>query len=62
MDKIDMRSWDTGSQDLRDQVIRQKKKGLKGKEIAELTGVSESQVSRIWSSYRRERRLRSRPR
>ena len=38
---------------LRDQVIFHKSKGLKGKEVAGLTGVSETQVSRIWSSYRR---------
>lgn len=40
-----------GLKTLRDQIIRHKEKGLKGKEIAGLTGVSESQVSRIWSRF-----------
>lgn len=54
MDKIDMRKLGyEGLRTLRDQVIRHKKKGLQGKEIAGLMGISESQVSRIWSSYRK---------
>ncbi len=34
-------------------MIRHKEKGLQGKEIAGWMGISEFQVSRIWSSYRK---------
>lgn len=36
-----------------EQVIRHKKKGLTGKEIEELTGVRENQVSKIWMRYQK---------
>jgi len=52
MDKIDLRKLTSSAlQEKKEQVIRLKQKGFSGKEISELTLVSESQISRIWKAY-----------
>ena len=52
MDKNDLRKLTPSAlSEKKEQIIRLKQKGYSGKEISELTLVSESHVSRIWQAY-----------
>ena len=48
--------------ELRQQVIRLKKKGMKGQEISELVGLGVVQISRIWQKYVKQGSLALKPR
>lgn len=53
MDFIDLRKLNRDElATVRRQVVRLKKKGLKGKEIESLTGVRTNRISEIWSMYK----------
>ncbi|MCL2703081.1 MAG: winged helix-turn-helix domain-containing protein [Defluviitaleaceae bacterium] len=52
MDKIDLRKLESAAlQEKKEQVVRLKQKGYTGKQIEELTLVSENQVSKIWRAF-----------
>ena len=54
MDYIDLRKLNQDElATVRRQVVRLKKKGLKGKEIESLTGVRVNRISEIWSAYQK---------
>jgi transposase len=53
-EKRDARKLNTQTKyELRKQVIRLKKKGMKGQEISELVGLGIVQISRIWQKYQK---------
>jgi len=55
MEYLDMRKMNNAELAvIRDQVVRMKKKGLKAREIEELTGVRANRISEIWSRYNRQ--------
>ena len=47
--------------ELRKQVVRLKKKGMKGREISELVGIGIVQISRIWQKYLKQGALSLKP-
>jgi len=52
MEKIDMRKLNNDElYAVRKQVIRLKKQGKKGSEVAEIVGIYEGRVSQIWQGY-----------
>lgn len=52
MDKIDLRKLNNDElYTVRKQVVRLKKQGIKGREIAQLVGLYENRVSQIWKMY-----------
>lgn len=54
MDLLDLRKLNRDELSMvRGQVVRLKKKGLKGKEIESLTGVRTNRISEIWSMYKK---------
>lgn len=55
MEKIDLRKLNNDElYGIRKQVVRLKKQGKKGSEIAEIVGVYETRISQIWSAYQAE--------
>jgi transposase len=54
MEKIDLRKINLAAlQEKKEQVVRLKQKGFTGKQIEELTQVSENQVSKTWASFKK---------
>ena len=54
MEKLDLRKMNNDELHIvRKQIVRLKEKGLMGKEIEELTGVNQQQISHIWQLYKR---------
>ena len=52
MEKIDLRKLNNDElYSVRKQVIRLKKQGMKGSEIAEIVGIYENRISQIWKAY-----------
>lgn len=55
MEKIDARKHNQQTQyELRKQVVRLRKKGVKNGEVAEIVGISQSHASTIWQKYLKE--------
>jgi transposase len=53
MEHLNLRTMDNKQLEaIRDQVVRMKKEGLKGREIERLTGVRANRVSEIWSRFK----------
>ena len=62
MEYLDLRTMDNKQlATIRDQVVRMKKKGLKGREIEALTGVRTNRISEIWSRYKKQGAASIRP-
>ena len=55
MEKIDLRRMNNDElYTVRKQVVRLKKQGKKGSEIAEIVGIYENRISQIWKAYQAE--------